>query len=137
MIDIISFISLFIVALLWGCTNALMKKYSEGIEHLEQENTNQGQIGKLYSLISEVKFLIKNWQYLLTYSVNQLGSLLFYFTLSYCDLSIASPLTNTLTFVVTFVADGYLFPKGESGYNIYNKVGLVCICGGVLCCLIK
>ncbi|ODN00815.1 Transmembrane protein [Orchesella cincta] len=132
MVDAFSLLLLSLVAILWGTTNALMKTGVEGIEKCGEKATSWYQ-----RVWEEVKFLVTNWRYVSSYVVNQTGSLIFYYTLGYCDLSIAGPLTNTMTFVVTFFADGY-FLKGRSdqrGSNLYQKAGLVLICAGVVCCL--
>lgn len=135
MVDVVSLVLLSLVAILWGTTNALMKTGVEGIEKCSEVNSSW-----FRNLWRELKFLVTNWRYVSSYGVNQLGSLIYYYALGYCDLSIAGPLTNTMTFVVTYFADGY-FLKGrteEVGYskgNIYRKAGLVCICAGILCCI--
>lgn len=124
------YILLPLVAILWGVTNALMKKCSEGIEKCESESHSW-----IRNFWEEIKFLIQNWKYLSTYGLNQCGSLLYYYALGFCDLSIAGPLTNTMTFVVTYFADGYFFERQSEESNKYHKVGLVLICTGILLCL--
>lgn len=130
MLDYFPLLLLSLVAIFWGITNALMKKCSEGIEKCERVSSSW-----IRNLWEELKFLIQNWPYLLTYGVNQCGSLIYYYALGYCDLSIAGPLTNTMTFVVTYFADGYFFGKDNNERNNYHRVGLVLICAGVLLCL--
>lgn len=130
MIEFFAVFLLFVVALLWGTTNALMKKGAEGIERCSTPSTSW-----IRNLWEEIKFLVKNWKYLLSYGVNQLGSLIYYYALGYCDLSIAGPLTNTMTFVVTYFADGYLFGRADSERSIHQRIGLGFVCAGVLVCL--
>lgn len=135
MVDVFSLVLLSLVAFLWGTTNALMKKGVEGIEKCSVPSSSWYR-----NLWEEIKFLVTNWRYLSSYGVNQLGSLIYYYSLGYCDLAIAGPLTNTLTFVVTYFADGYFLK--ESGQQearadsiFYKKAGLLCICAGIICCL--
>jgi drug/metabolite transporter (DMT)-like permease len=131
MLDYFPAILLSLVAILWGTTNALMKKGAEGIERCSSPSNSS-----IRNFFQEIKFLAKNWKYLCSYGVNQIGSLIYYYSLGFCDLSIAGPLTNTMTFVVTYFADGYFFGKSSiSERNIYEKVGLCSICLGVLLCL--
>lgn len=134
MVDVLSLVLLSIVAILWGTTNALMKTGVEGIEKCGVPNSSWWR-----NIWEEIKFLVTNWRYVGPYGVNQLGSLIYYYALGYCDLSIAGPLTNTMTFVVTYFADGYFLKgsksnKQDSG-SVYKKAGLVCICAGIICCL--
>lgn len=131
MVDVFSLVLLSLVAILWGTTNALMKKGVEGIEKCEVANASW-----LRNIWEEIKFLVTNWRYVGSYGINQLGSLIYYYTLGYCDLAIAGPLTNTMTFVVTYLSDGYfLGGSGQGGVNRYQKAGLFFICAGIVCCL--
>jgi len=127
--DIISVVLLSLVAIIWGITNALMKQGAEGIERCSSSSKSWAR-----NLLEEIKFLLKNWKYLLFYGINQLGSLLYYYSLGYCDLAVAGPLTNTMTFIVTYVADNFMFGHKNSN-NTYEKVGLCCICLGILLCM--
>jgi drug/metabolite transporter (DMT)-like permease len=129
MLDCFSALLLLVVATLWGTTNALMKKCSEGIEKCESQSASW-----IRNWFEEIKFIAKNWRYLSVYGVNQCGSLIYYYALGYCDLAIAGPLTNVMTFVVTYFADGYFF-KDNVKSNKYQKAGIVLICVGILICL--
>jgi len=122
------------VALIWGLTNPLMKKCSKGIETCASEGTSSS--SWISSLFLELKFLFTNWQYCLAYLLNQCGSLLYYYTLGQVDLSIASPLTNTLTFIVTYLAGILLFGEKDEESNIEKKIGLTFVCSGVLLIMI-
>ncbi|CAG7838504.1 unnamed protein product [Allacma fusca] len=118
---------LVVVAIIWGITNPMMKKGSEGIENCTSSSAFR-------SFLMELKFLFLNWKYLMAYGLNQCGSLLYYYALGSCELMIAGPLTNTLTFVVTYLSGKLIFgEKDESSFT--KKLGLACICGGVTICL--
>jgi len=119
-------ILLVFVAVLWGITNGLMKKYVKGIEKVEEQNF-------LKNLLNEFLFIVYNWKYLLSFGANQMGSLLYYHALGQYDLSLASPLTNAMTLAFTYISDKVLFAE-ESKQNIYEKVGLLFVCCGVLIC---
>lgn len=117
------------VALLWGATNPLMKKGSAGIENVSCRN-------RILQLLFEIKFLALRWQYAVPFLLNQSGSLLYYFTLSQADISLAVPLTNSLTFLVTSVVSRCLL--GEKVQSNWTYVGMVIVlCGVALCVLSK
>lgn len=106
---IVELLSLLLVSVLWGCTNPLLKRGTEGIENVTKTN-------RVSQLLAEVKFLFLNlkvnfkikfacvyflqtftfhdkwfWlhllpyvaaQYLVPFLLNQSGSLVYYYTLS-------------------------------------------------------
>lgn len=49
----VEILSLLLVSVLWGCTNPLLKRGTEGIENVTQAN-------KISQLLAEVKFLLRN-----------------------------------------------------------------------------
>ena len=115
------------VAFLWGATNPLMKKGSAGIEKISSSN-------KLLQLIKEVKFLALRWQYSLPFLLNQSGSVLYYFTLSEADISLAVPITNSLTFLITSLVSRLL---GERVNSSLTYVGMLLVVSGVALCVVS
>lgn len=115
------------VALLWGATNPLMKKGSVGIENLNYKN-------RLVQLVMEVKFLALRWQYALPFLINQSGSILYYFTLSQADISLAVPITNSLTFLVTSLVSRLM---GERVNSNWTYAGMTLVVGGVALCVLS
>lgn len=116
------------VALLWGATNPLMKKGSAGIESINCSN-------RYLQFIMEIKFLALKWQYVLPFLLNQSGSVLYYFTLSQVDISLAVPITNSLTFLVTTLVGRLM---GEKIHSSWTYLGIMLVlCGVVLCVLSK
>ncbi|XP_023646712.1 transmembrane protein 234 isoform X2 [Paramormyrops kingsleyae] len=97
MVSLTEVLSLLLVALLWGATNPFLKKGAEGIE-----DVRGGRM--VFQLIAEVKFLFINIRYLVPFLLNQSGSLVYYLTLATTDLSLAVPVTNSLTFLFTLLA---------------------------------
>lgn len=114
------------VALVWGITNPLLKKGSVGIEKIKRP-------GKLHQLFSELIFLVRRWQYVVPFLINQSGSLLYYLTIGQADISLAVPITNSLTFLVTFVAGVLMGEKPPSSNFTY--IGAALIMAGVACCV--
>lgn len=49
----VEILSLLLVSVLWGCTNPLLKRGTDGIEHVTKTN-------KISQLLAEVKFLFLN-----------------------------------------------------------------------------
>lgn len=115
------------VAVLWGATNPLMKKGSAGIENINYSS-------RIVQLLMEVQFLALRWQYALPFLLNQSGSLLYYFTLSQADISLAVPITNSLTFLITSLVSRLL---GEKVHSYWTYVGMLCVLCGVALCVVS
>ncbi|XP_071438614.1 transmembrane protein 234 homolog [Hetaerina americana] len=116
------------VAFLWGATNPLIKKGSVGVERV-----NQG--SAVLQFMHEIKFLVLNWKYVIPFLINQGGSVLYFSTLKYTDISLAVPLTNALTFLFTWIVGRIL---GEEPVDKRTILGMVFIMLGIgLCCLDK
>ncbi|KAG7260009.1 hypothetical protein CRUP_029457 [Coryphaenoides rupestris] len=96
MVSVGEVLCLLLVAVLWGCTNPLLKRATEGIEHL--------------------------------------GSLVYYFTLATTDLSLAVPLTNSLTFLLT-VLTGKMLGEEFGGKRAVG--GMLLTMTGLTLCIIS
>ncbi|KAJ1994340.1 hypothetical protein H4R33_000301 [Dimargaris cristalligena] len=90
-----------LVALCWGFTNPFIKRGTAGLENLPQYSAWWKRA------LSEMWYLLTRWQYVLPLALNLSGSMVYYYTLGKSDLSLAVPITNSLTFVFTALA-GYL-----------------------------
>ena len=116
------------VALVWGSTNPLLRRGSQGIEKIQKSN-------KILQLLAELKFLALNWHYAIPFLINQSGSVLYYLTIAGADISLAVPITNSLTFLVTTLAGRAL---GEKVHSFWTYVGIALVmCGITLCVLSK
>ena len=113
------------VAIVWGSTNPLMKKGSAGIENITHKN-------RIMQQMLEIKFLICKWQYVLAFLLNQSGSVLYYFTLSQSDISLAVPITNSMTFLVTGLVGRLM---GERLSSRWTYVGMAMVLSGVALCV--
>lgn len=127
MVTVVELLSLLLVAVLWGCTNPFLKRGSEGIEHISKTN-------KLSQILAEVKFLFLNLKYLIPFLLNQSGSLVYYYTLSTTDLSIAVPVSNSLTFLFTLLTGKLL---GEEFGGKKAVVGMFLTMAGITLCVIS
>lgn len=112
------------VALLWGCTNPLMKRGASGVEKVSSESPLDKQKGLILKTLLELQYLVFNWRYTLPFLINQGGSVLYYWTLSTATLSVAVPLTNACTLVITVLVGKLLGEKSE-GPVLYIGVVLV------------
>lgn len=115
----------FAVALVWGITNPLLKKGSAGVEKIRGH-------GRLRQLLSEVVFLALRWQYVVPFLINQTGSVLYYVTIGQADISLAVPITNSLTFLVTAITGRMM---GEKIPTCTTYTGIVLVLVGVACCI--
>ncbi|XP_076748837.1 transmembrane protein 234 homolog [Xylocopa sonorina] len=117
--------ALTLVALLWGATNPFIKKGAKGLENVKASS----RFGQFFQ---ELAFLLTNLKYLIPFIINQGGSLLYFLTLGSVDISLAVPVTNSLTFVVTAVT-GWILGEEKIHRNTY--IGMIFILvGTVLCC---
>lgn len=64
--------------------------------------------------------------------LNQCGSVVFYTTLASTDLTIAVPITNSLTMIVTMLVGRIL---GEGNINTGAFLGMVLVISGVTICV--
>jgi len=94
-----------VVAVLWGCTNPLIKKYSTG-----------------NSFFGDLKN--GNWRVVLLFLLNQAGSVANLSLLSSQNL-IRQPLCNALTCLFTALTAVYIGEKYHSLFSIFQ--GCICI----------
>lgn len=140
MISLYEVASLVLVGAFWGCTNPFLRKGSEEAEReridtsipssRKTEGASKSSEGQsLLSSLSKFRRL-SVW---LPYVINQSGSLLYYFTLSQSDLSLAVPICNALSLVFSIVTS---YALGERiDHPIRTAVGSALVMGGVAICL--
>ncbi|KAK9729405.1 hypothetical protein K7432_000284 [Basidiobolus ranarum] len=117
-------IGFFLVAICWGFTNPFIKRGSKGLENLQKDTF-------LKQTLAEIWFLITRWQYVLPLAINLSGSVVYYYTLGKADLSLAVPITNSLTFIFTTFA-GYLLGEKVSSRDL---LGMSLVVAGVTLCV--
>ncbi|XP_060849039.1 transmembrane protein 234 homolog isoform X2 [Rhopalosiphum padi] len=117
-----SILQLLIVGVLWGSTNPFLKAATSKIKR-----------NKTFSIISEVTNHVTNWHYLIPFIINQCGSLLFYFTLKYSDISLAVPIANGVSFVSTSIVGTLI---GEEKPKFRTMVGILFLLFGIFCLII-
>ncbi|XP_003707200.2 transmembrane protein 234 homolog isoform X1 [Megachile rotundata] len=120
-----SIVYLSFVALLWGVTNPFIKKGAKGLENVKASS-------KFGQFFKELAFLVTQLKYIIPFIINQLGSVLYFLTLGNADISLAVPVTNSLTFVITAITGWFL---GEEKIHRNMYIGMILILvGTVLCC---
>ena len=113
--ELLLLLCLVLSAVLWGVSDALMKQSAP-------PPTSSSIISTFFSLISSPA-------YLSLMLVNQLGSVLYYFSLSLGRLSVISPVVNTGKFIVTAATGRCL---GEPEPSTRKVVGLTLLLIGVI-----
>lgn len=121
------------VGLVWGATNALMRKgaikWDETIKSLPQPNTPQHPV--LTTIQNWLKLLLI-WQYSLPFLLNLTASATFFAILSDTPISLAVPVTNATTFAATAVFGMIL---GEENLVSRALFGTFLIVLGVYICI--
>ncbi|XP_044023698.1 transmembrane protein 234 [Siniperca chuatsi] len=124
MVTVVELLSLLLVSVLWGCTNPFLKRGTTGIENVTKTN-------RVSQLLAEVKFLFLNLKYLVPFLLNQSGSLVYYYTLSTTELSLAVPVANSLTFLCTLLTGKLL---GEEFGGKRDVAGMFLTMAGITLC---
>ncbi|RIB30274.1 hypothetical protein C2G38_2136419 [Gigaspora rosea] len=113
------------MAICWGFTNPFIKKGSSGLENIKHDFW-------LYQILAEYWFLLTRLQFIIPLLINLSGSIVYYYTLGKADLSLAVPITNSLTFIFTALA-GSLF--GEKAGTKETWIGMIFVIVGVGLCV--
>ncbi|XP_015434307.1 PREDICTED: transmembrane protein 234 homolog [Dufourea novaeangliae] len=124
-VSVESILCLAVVALLWGVTNPFIKKGAQGLENVKASS----KFGQFYK---ELTFLLTNLKYIIPFIINQGGSVIYFVMLGGTDISLAVPVTNSLTFVVTAITGWML---GEEKIHRSTYIGMTLVLSGtILCC---
>ncbi|RIA92997.1 transmembrane protein [Glomus cerebriforme] len=115
----------FLVALCWGFTNPFIKQGSRGLENIKRSSWFK-------QTLAEIWFLVTRWQYIVPLLLNLSGSIVYYYTLGQADLSLAVPITNSLTFIFTILAASLL---GEEVGSKESWIGMALVVMGVGLCI--
>lgn len=119
--------SLIVVAFLWGSTNPLIKKGTSS-DSLKKEKRSSS----LKDLLYEWKYLLTNINFIVPFSLNQLGSVLYFFSLQNVDVSIAVPVTNSMTFIFTAIT-GIILGEKRPGKKTYLGLVLILLGTFIIC----
>jgi multidrug transporter EmrE-like cation transporter len=120
--DLMDFVKLIVVALLWGFTNPFLGVTGGKIA---TDATRNSALVKFFYLLTNARFLA-------VFALNQLGSVLFVHCLADQNLSVVVPTCNSLTFVSTAVC-GVVF-AGENVPSARKVLGMILTVIGVGIC---
>ncbi|RLN65948.1 hypothetical protein BBJ29_007098 [Phytophthora kernoviae] len=121
-------LSFLFVGALWGCTNPLIKRGKRSDDdtmYARKDNSVQ-------EFAKQVVHLMKNWQFVLPFILNQSGSVVYVYLLGSAEISNAVPICNSLTFVFTAITSRLLGEKPQRPISTYT--GMVLILLGVVIC---
>ncbi|EGZ21141.1 hypothetical protein PHYSODRAFT_490822 [Phytophthora sojae] len=119
-------LSFLFVGALWGCTNPLIKRGSDAdVMYTRKDNS-------LEEMKKQLLDLMKNWQFLLPFALNQSGSVAYVFLLGSTDVSNAVPICNSLAFVFTAITSRLLGEQPQRPISTYT--GMTLILTGVAIC---
>ncbi|KAI8580844.1 hypothetical protein K450DRAFT_234845 [Umbelopsis ramanniana AG] len=117
-----------LVGLCWGSSNPFIKRGSEGLEAVSKKYPEGG----FRRWRAEMVYLFTRWQYVLPLVINLSGSAAYYYTLGKADLSLAVPITNSVTFIFTLLTGKLL---GERVGGVDAWAGIFMIILGILICV--
>jgi hypothetical protein len=113
---------LIVTGILWGTTNVALE-------------TNTENDSKIHNSKSTKEFflnLIKNFKFLMFYGLNQLGSILFYFFLTFTNLAIGSLIANGVTFFTSYLCEIYI---GTKKVSVDGMIGIFLVLVGLYFCI--
>merc|ERR1719266_604589 len=112
----------------------MMKLYGGDTDSNQNKNesTNNETSGK--GLIFSTLKLFKRWKFLLSFLLNQLGSVTFVWTLASTNAGVSTiiPVTNGLKFFITYLAGKYICQEKGSVFSVRAFSGLSLIGLGVI-----
>ncbi|XP_062010639.1 uncharacterized protein LOC133727027 [Rosa rugosa] len=119
------------VGLVWGATNALMRRGALLWDEALKSSTSSSQPQPITSLKKWLK-LLSIWQYTIPFSVNLSASATFFAILSHTPISLAVPVTNATTFAATAVFGILLGEQTHLGLALFGT-GLIVL--GIWLCI--
>ena len=114
---------LVLTALLWGGTNPFLKQGVVGLSNVEKKFTNS-----FLQMTYELLWLLTRWRYTIPFGINQLGSVLYVYCLASIEVSVASPIVNGLTFMITALVSGMVGEKALTKRFLQGTVLVVIGC---------
>uniref|UniRef100_A0A0A1WMA9 Transmembrane protein 234 homolog n=1 Tax=Zeugodacus cucurbitae TaxID=28588 RepID=A0A0A1WMA9_ZEUCU len=112
--------SLLGVGLLWGATNPFIRLGSAGIDTVDTGS-------RWRNLWLELCMIGSRLNYWIPFTLNQLGSVLYVWTLQHTNITVAVPIANSLSFAFTAVT-GYCLGERLPGKSVL--IGTLMVCFG-------
>mmetsp|Transcript_26183 Transcript_26183/g.54652 ORF Transcript_26183/g.54652 Transcript_26183/m.54652 type:complete len:141 (-) Transcript_26183:5152-5574(-) len=133
-----SYLAMIAVGAFWGCTNPLLRHGTMQSEREEGSTSQQKKQPNQPSFLIAALRSLQTFRHMgvwLPYALNQLGSLLFYFTLGNSEVSLAVPICNGLALVFSIITS---FALGETVEDpLRTTVGSTLVVLGVAICVMS
>lgn len=136
-----NYLSMIAVGAFWGCTNPLLRhgavqtqsttSCTEQGDHKHQSRGHTDKDPSGHSVVSSLK-KFRHAAVWLPYLLNQMGSVLFYYTLGNSEISLAVPICNGLALVFSILTSLALGEAIKS--PLQTIVGSSLVVGGVALC---
>ena len=121
------FFSFLLVGALWGCTNPFLRS---GSKDLVEGGEADGR-----SWFRRTLATLLNFRFIIPFALNQSGSMVYYYLLGTADITLASPICNSLTFAFTAITSWLLGEK--LGSFFYTAIGIFLVVTGVTVCTLS
>lgn len=118
-LTLVDILPMFVVSLFWGVTNPFIEKYT----HVDEKEFNATD----FSASSLLKIL-KRWKFLLSYGINQIGSVLYGYLLGIYPEQFSLISANALTVAVTFITESIMKRRP---LKVTQVCGVLMIIGGI------
>ncbi len=130
------------VGILWGCTNPFIKYAQNAAANknkLLASSNNSPDSSKISYKESEGVFssifnMFKEPTILIPFAINQLGSLAFYYVLIHEPISIAAPVCNSLTFILTAITGHFVLGEEIPSPGLL-LLGIAAVISGIYICI--
>lgn len=126
---LVLFAKFFIVALVWGGTNPFLRRGGEAAA----KDTGKPKGNGIGATLNQFLRTLANWRFSVPFGINQLGSQLYNILLGSTKLSMAVPIVNSMTLVVTGVVARLLGEKEP--VTAKSLLGAVLVVAGVSMCV--
>ncbi|KAM0018147.1 putative transmembrane family 234 protein [Helianthus debilis subsp. tardiflorus] len=120
------------VGLIWGATNALMRRGAL-ISDQQLQNKQSSTKNPILKTLIDWFNLILVWQYSVPFIINLSASATFFAILSHTPISLAVPVTNATTFAATAVFGMLLGEETRVGLTLFGTFLIVL---GVYVCVV-
>jgi drug/metabolite transporter (DMT)-like permease len=120
------------VASVWGFTNPLLKRGNESTRSVAPSGR-----GPVVDGLRQVGATLLNWRFSVPFLVNQSGSFLYVYLLGSSEISMAVPICNSLTLVVTALASWALGERDGGRLTPRTAAGTALILAGIAVCVME
>ena len=121
------------VCILWGCTNPFLRRGS--LSNNDATKKDSTSISTKSAILKWFLSLWTNWQFMLPFVLNQIGSACYAVLLGQIDLTLALPLCNSLAFVLTAITGYFLGEKVKSPWLLC--LGTLLVLSGTALCTVS